>query len=298
MNNRQLEYFVEVYKTGSIKRAAEKFFISPQGMSKMIINLEEECGKKLFIRSGNVLTPTAYADHLYPHANLILDEYAYIASSGNYYERLSICTVDGLIECLPDNFLKDFFNACPDINLDILETSHDDAVDHLVTEKCELALIQTPYNLPGYINEFVFSYQFCMGVSKDNPLSKNTEFADACWDGQCIASRGLKYPLYKNFVQLLNAKGIYPRTLLESNNDRILLSMAENDAAFACVSNYVAKAYTGDKLVFLPIPDPTTHDRIYMCYKQKKRMKGDALLKFRDFLMKSMGQAGDSIRED
>ena len=41
MNVRQLSYFMEVYRQGSIAGAARTLFISPQGISKTILSLEE-----------------------------------------------------------------------------------------------------------------------------------------------------------------------------------------------------------------------------------------------------------------
>ena len=49
MNVRQLSYFMEVYRQGSIAGAARTLFISPQGISKTILSLEEEVSVELFI---------------------------------------------------------------------------------------------------------------------------------------------------------------------------------------------------------------------------------------------------------
>lgn len=51
MNQRQLSYFLTVMETESIKTAAELLMITPQGLSKTILNLENELGQKLFNRT-------------------------------------------------------------------------------------------------------------------------------------------------------------------------------------------------------------------------------------------------------
>lgn len=61
MNQRQLSYFLEVYKQRSISTAAQSLFISPQGLSKTILALENELGVKLFTRSKNQMLPTKEA---------------------------------------------------------------------------------------------------------------------------------------------------------------------------------------------------------------------------------------------
>ncbi|NCC69383.1 MAG: LysR family transcriptional regulator [Clostridia bacterium] len=48
MDSRQLLYFKAVCDEGGFTKAAEKLFISPQGISKAIHKLEDELGVPLF----------------------------------------------------------------------------------------------------------------------------------------------------------------------------------------------------------------------------------------------------------
>ena len=61
MNQKQLQYFVTVYQTQNIKTAADRLFVSRQGVSKVIRLLEEELGQPLFVRSIKGVMPTDYA---------------------------------------------------------------------------------------------------------------------------------------------------------------------------------------------------------------------------------------------
>lgn len=58
MNQKQLQYFVTVYQTQNIKTAADRLFVSRQGVSKVIRLLEEELGQPLFVRSIKGVMPT------------------------------------------------------------------------------------------------------------------------------------------------------------------------------------------------------------------------------------------------
>lgn len=75
MNQKQLQYFVTVYQTKNIQTAADRLFVSRQGVSKVIRLLEEELGQQLFIRSVRGVIPTDYATILLPHARQLLEEY-------------------------------------------------------------------------------------------------------------------------------------------------------------------------------------------------------------------------------
>ena len=64
MNQRQLKYFLEVYSTKSISKAAANLFVTPQGISKTIAALEKELNVSLFEHHHNRITPTKDAARL------------------------------------------------------------------------------------------------------------------------------------------------------------------------------------------------------------------------------------------
>lgn len=76
MNIEYLHYFLDVAKTKSITRAAKLNFISPQGMSRAMNELEKELGCQLLIRYSNKLTLSAIGEELVPKAADIIESYA------------------------------------------------------------------------------------------------------------------------------------------------------------------------------------------------------------------------------
>ncbi len=52
-------YFAEVVRTGSLRKASEKFFVAPSAISRQIANLEHELGSTLFERSSRGMVLTA-----------------------------------------------------------------------------------------------------------------------------------------------------------------------------------------------------------------------------------------------
>ena len=68
-----LEYFSDTALLGSIKAAAEKHTISPQGLSKCIRSLEAELGVKLFERDANSVRLTPEGARLLEQARATVD---------------------------------------------------------------------------------------------------------------------------------------------------------------------------------------------------------------------------------
>ncbi len=55
MEIRVLRYFLETAREGNITRAAERLHVTQPTMSRQLKDLEEELGKKLFVRTNYAL---------------------------------------------------------------------------------------------------------------------------------------------------------------------------------------------------------------------------------------------------
>ena len=72
MRTEYLDYFTKVVETGTISAAAEQLYISPQGLSQAIQQLEKDFGTDLFYRSGTKLHLTAAGTEAYRLAQDVL----------------------------------------------------------------------------------------------------------------------------------------------------------------------------------------------------------------------------------
>ena len=54
----QINYVLEIERTGSINKAATNLFISQSALSLAIQNLERELGQPIFVRSSRGVFPT------------------------------------------------------------------------------------------------------------------------------------------------------------------------------------------------------------------------------------------------
>lgn len=71
MNINQVKYFVSVVDLGSLSAAAAEQFITAQGMSKAIADLEHEIGRQLLIRKNRGVVPTEFGKEFYERAKLV-----------------------------------------------------------------------------------------------------------------------------------------------------------------------------------------------------------------------------------
>lgn len=73
MDLNALHYFCQVYRCGSFSQAARHLYISQQGVSKAVAQLEQELGVELFVRTAKGLRPTRCGKLLYERGSFLLE---------------------------------------------------------------------------------------------------------------------------------------------------------------------------------------------------------------------------------
>ena len=208
MDERLLSCFVRVYELGSIHKAAEKIFVTPQAVSKMIKKLEEELGRGLFTRSPQGLHPTVYAHKLYSTANVILSECNRVRSefteeSINAVSTLHIATTYGVPKYLTLQFVTDFYDTFPDVHLDLVEYPEYPIYDMLQSGRVDFAFLPQPVDLINYEADFCFSHDFRAIVHRDHPLAdyKVIRYPDLNGYPIILKGRDFSHPFFRLWIR-------------------------------------------------------------------------------------------------
>lgn len=87
MTLQQLQYLMEVYRTGSVSGAAKKLFLAQSSLSASISALESELGFPIFIRSKQGMIPTVQGAHVIEQAARICESYHTMLEAGGMEKR-------------------------------------------------------------------------------------------------------------------------------------------------------------------------------------------------------------------
>ena len=68
MDTNAIDSFIALYETRNMHKAADRLFITQQGLSRVIRNLETEWETVLFERSSGGMIPTRAGDYFYGEA--------------------------------------------------------------------------------------------------------------------------------------------------------------------------------------------------------------------------------------
>lgn len=149
MRTEQLEYFLEIAKTGSMNTASNHLLLSHQSLNRSMKNLEDDFGCELFVRTAKGTTLTPSGEKLAKAADTILQILADLRQDLLSSQvkpsplkgtlRVNISPIASAI--LFNIFPTAYANKYPFVQLAIQELNPDEAIASIYQKQCDLALI-------------------------------------------------------------------------------------------------------------------------------------------------------------
>ena len=156
MNFKQLEAFQAIMLSGSTTGAAERLGLSQPGISRLLAQLEQDLGLRLFIREKGRLVPTQEAEALLHDAQVLMDSaqcfrrHAEQLRLGGFKRRLLKVAVPGtLATSLMPAIAHQFMQAHPDVVLEVLSGSYTETERALLSRDADIGLVRLPMTMPG-----------------------------------------------------------------------------------------------------------------------------------------------------
>ena len=258
MNQKQLAYFLTVYSEGSIQAAADKLYITRQGVSRSLRQLEEELAQPLFHRTANGITPTDFARSILPHVRQLLSEYDYIAGTQTLAtQRRSVVTVyalDHIAAWLGADFFLAFAEAHPGITPSFIESTDQGAAEALAHGKGDFAITTPPFDTALFSAQTLFRTPFCVRLHQTHPLAQKDSLTIRDLAGETVAGKGRAYQCFREKIdRYLLAQGLACNILLESSDETLLTSLAAQNKAIILEHGYTASLVTHPSTVLRPI---------------------------------------------
>ncbi len=145
----KLRYFYEVANCKSMKKAAEKVFITQPSLSKSIKLLEEVIGHELFVRLPRGVRLTTEGETLYSYCHELFNSLEDLEKRLDHGDdpmagSLRVGTYDSIgIYFWPD-FLKDFLPKYPNLSLDLTTGRSSHMREKLENGEVDIAFIVRP----------------------------------------------------------------------------------------------------------------------------------------------------------
>jgi DNA-binding transcriptional LysR family regulator len=170
--------FDEIYKTGSVSRAAERRGLA-QGTASIALNkLRSHFSDRLFCRTSNGMEPTPYAQKIYPalrEAMALLEQASGIKEifspeTADRTFRISITDISEIV--LLPTLLNHLRQVAPKVHIDA-ENISTDSPRRLESGEVDIAVGFMPQLEAGYYQQTLFTQDFVCLAAKHHPRVKS-----------------------------------------------------------------------------------------------------------------------------
>jgi DNA-binding transcriptional LysR family regulator len=171
---RLLKVFDEIYKTGSVSRAAANVGLTQPSLSLALGRLRRHFDDPLFVRTSRGMQPTPYAAELIELVRDVLGKLDLALRHRATFDparaerRFTICITDISHAVLLPTLLNHLKHVAPSLRLDILPIDTETA-GMLQSGEADLAIGFMPQLDAGFYQQKLFEQGFVCAVRRDHP---------------------------------------------------------------------------------------------------------------------------------
>lgn len=180
MELRQIEFFLQLYKDRNITVASQNLYISQQGMSKSIANLEKEVGFPLFKRSVSGMEPTEEAEELYMNFRMVMESYSGLQKKIKELEIrgrgvLNIVWPEFFAMACEKEEYATFSGLNPEMDIYVMEEKEETVLHFLREGLADVGFMVAPIPKDLKAHILVGREPLCAFINRDHPLADKEE---------------------------------------------------------------------------------------------------------------------------
>lgn len=255
LNYKHLRYFWMVAKTGSIIRASEQLFLSPQSISGQLGELELSLGVQLFQKKGRGLEPTdmgrrllSYADEIFALGDDLLDEVRHQKVKKSTSFRIGI--TDSVPKSVAYHVIAPVLNMEESTRLFCSEGKLASLLSELSINQLDLVIADRP--MPNNLN--VRAYNHLVGEGKLAIFAAKSLIEQyqgitfpSMLDNAPFLMPGEDFAYQNKLIAWFEANKIYPNIVAEFDDGALLKSFGQAGAGFFAapmtISDYICRQY-------------------------------------------------------
>ncbi|MCG9552126.1 transcriptional activator NhaR [Vibrio sp. Isolate31] len=256
LNYNHLYYFWMVCKQGSVTKAAEALFLTPQTVTGQIKALEERMDGKLTKRNGRSVEPTElgqlvfkYADRMFGLSYEMLDIVNYSQHSNILFD---VGVADALSKRLVSKILMSTIPEDNSIHLRCFESTHEMLLEQLSQHKLDMILSDCPVDSsqsPGLFSKKLGESGMSFFSSGE---VKGVNFP-AVLEQRKLLIPGSRTSMGRKILQWFDRQGLKPDILGEFDDAALMKAFARyhHDAIFLAPTLYMSEVEDDTSLQLL-----------------------------------------------
>jgi len=200
-----LRYFIEVARSGSIRKAAQRLFVASSAVNRQILLLEAELGCELFDRLPTGMRPNAAGRLVLQHAQSTMDGFGHLRADldelrGERRGHIQIVAMDSLFNRVLPDVLAAFTRDFPAVRTTLLALPPTEIPATIAEGRADLGVAFVHRDPPGL--EVHYSAALPVGVvmAAGHPLASRFDLSYADCRGQPFLLSHMRWPIYSTLA--------------------------------------------------------------------------------------------------
>lgn len=265
---KHIEAYDAIAATGSTIAAAVELGISQSNASRLLQQLEDYLGVRLFEREKNRLQPTREGLQLGPEIRAISDRLRALKTAAVELESgrsreimLRLAFPASLSSTRVPKMLRTFLAANGPVRIEVASGSYL-AIERMVADgEADIGFTRLPLTTPGLRQERAMPSHVTCALHKDHALAGRPSLSISDLKGQDLIVLNRERPVRHQLEALFYQHGLRQRPLLEAHSVASACALAAEGLGIALVGDLIAREYAGPPLNLIPLePDlPVTY---------------------------------------
>lgn len=257
MDIKELGYYKIVCEQKSITKAAHYLYMTQQGLSKIIKNLENELNTTLLVRTKSGIELTKTGEYLYSKVPELLEKYESLCNEIICIEQsqnheIELLSSYGIIRLVTPECLDDFRMKYPQIKLICHEYP-----DHEVERRWAQGQGNVAFLVGNNMVKFpkakqMEKFEIKLLVNKSHPLAKKKTVRMEELKNERFYLESTEFNIHRLIVEKCREAGFEPNIAFETSGFSLCHKMVRQNKGISVTVDFIFDDMTGENLVMVP----------------------------------------------
>ena len=288
MDIKDLKVFQTIAKEESITKASRILYMTPQGISKIVKNLEAEMGCRLFTRNKAGMQLTESGKRFLEYADKDIADYYQVKKDILHIEQRQKKVVDllsayGIIRMVTPDCIAEFCRRYPDIEFHYREYP-DLQTEHLFAEnEGNVAFSIGEFDEELYHVVPLESFPVKMLVNEQDPLSKCESVTIEDLKDRPLYIESSQFTIYHMIMQRCKEVGFQPDIAFQTSGFSLCHKMVKANKGVSVTVDFVFDDMKESGMRLIPFSDGIYEWKACMITR-KEEAENEAVQCFRQFI--------------
>ncbi len=282
MELRHLHSFIAVAEELSFTKAAKRLQIAQPPVCRHIRDLETELGIQLFERNSNRVFLTDAGRSFLNEVRVVVQHVAQAVeaarqASGGWAGTVRLGIAKGLGDVI-SRILNEYLRLASRVEIHVLDIPSGFQGAALMDRKIDVGFMRPPVDSPQLESSPLFLEPFSVVLRKVSPLGKRKvlHVRDLVDETLLLIDRRISPGVYDKTLALFREQGFKPKTVptgtISADEAGSVLVDSGKGIFLAVGRNPIHPAFT-DRLVSLPLKDPSALTEVYIVWRRNEQAK-------------------------